>query len=178
MVSKEFIKLWEPRYDVKKYPVSFYLSHLDKIQKTDTPETLKISLIALLHWKDGKAAEYEFGKISAKPNILNPILIQTGSSMNSFFQFFMNLRRSKESELFSFARLFREKLNDMWKTVVIPAFVLHVARPDRLPIIDQHTIRAFLCLTIGNIVEKPKITWDIWEAYLSFFSGYGFSFWS
>jgi hypothetical protein len=44
-----------------------------------------------------------------------------------------------------------------------------VAKPDALPMIDQHTVRAFLALTSGKVTKKPKITWDQWEKYRVFF---------
>jgi hypothetical protein len=57
----------------------------------------------------------------------------------------------------------------MWNTIVIPAFLLHVAKPDNLPIIDQHTVRAWLALTEGKILSKPRISWDSWRKYVAFF---------
>ena len=57
----------------------------------------------------------------------------------------------------------------MYNTVVVPAFLLHVARPDHLPIIDQHTVRAFFALTRGEVQEKPKIDWEVWREYVAFF---------
>lgn len=35
--------------------------------------------------------------------------------------------------------------------------------------IDQHTVRAFLVLTRGEVNGEPKITWDLWRNYVTFF---------
>ncbi|GAG38332.1 unnamed protein product, partial [marine sediment metagenome] len=55
MISSDFVKLWEPRYDTQKYPIDFYLHYCTRARNAERPEGLKEDLIALLHWKDGKA---------------------------------------------------------------------------------------------------------------------------
>ena len=36
------------------------------------------------------------------------------------------------------------------------AFIFHIARPEDYPILDQHVMRAFLCLTKGHVYLNPK----------------------
>jgi hypothetical protein len=169
LISRGFVKLWEPRFDTQKFPADFYKRHSSNARYANLPEQLKEDLLALLHWKDGKALLYVPGMDTAKPNTLNPILELTDSDLLDFARSFQNLVWAKENDVSACTMNLRGILNGMWKTVVIPAFLLHVARPDRLPIIDQHTVRAFLALTRGEVIEKPKITWDLWKDYVSFF---------
>jgi hypothetical protein len=91
-----------------------------------------------------------------------------GDSLTDFKKIFNDLAQSKNNLTEACAEL-REKLTSMWNTVVMPAFLLHAARPDRLPIIDQHTVRAFLALTRGEVQEDPKIDWKAWGDYAAFF---------
>ncbi len=169
MISCNFVKLWEPRYDTQKYPIDFYLRYSDSARSAEQPEQLKEHLTALLHWKDGKAIGYKYGRYHVKPNILKPILHLTNNELKNFYRIFHDLVEADDKDVMEFAESLRKKLSDMWKTVVIPVFLLNVARPDRLPIIDQHTVRAFLALTRGEVVEEPKITWNLWRDYISFF---------
>ena len=169
LISSNFVKLWEPQYDTLKYPEDFYLRFSDSARKTEHPEQIKEDLLALLHWKDGKAVRFVPGKNNAKPNTLNPILSLRNTALTNFWRIFKELAQADDKDVLPFQERLRERLMDMWNTVVIPAFLLNVARPDRLPIIDQHTARAFLALTGGKVVEKPNITWNLWREYVTFF---------
>lgn len=169
MISRDFIKLWEPQFDTLKYPLDFYLHYGDSARNTEQPEQLKKDLLALLHWKDGKAVGFLPGENDAKPNILNPILSLRNTALKRFWQIFRDFARAEDRNIVPFQERFKERLMEMWSTVVIPAFLLNVARPDRLPIIDQHTVRAFLALTFGKVVEKPNIKWNLWKEYVNFF---------
>lgn len=179
MISRDFVKLWEPRYDMQKYPLDFYMRHIAHARNAKKPEQLREDLLALLHWKDGKTLSFVPGEDHAKPYTLNPIITLTNAGLADFAQTFQDLAQADENDVTACKESFRVILSSMWKSVVIPAFLLHVARPNRLPIIDQHTIRAFLALTHGKVVEKPTITWDIWSDYVNFFqdavvaAGYG-----
>lgn len=169
MISRSFVKVWEPRFDTKKFPLDIYLRHSAGARKAEQPEQLKEDLLALLHWKDGKASGFVSGKAHAKPNTLNPILRLTNNALKNFARIFQDLVQADDKDVKAFTDSLQEKLSNMWNTVVIPAFLLNVARPDQLPIIDQHTVRSFLALTRGKVVEKPKITWDRWRDYVTFF---------
>jgi hypothetical protein len=169
LISSDFVKLWEPRYDTEKYPVDFYLRHSASARNTEQSEQLKEDLLALLHWKDGKALSFMPGVNRAKPNTVNPILNLADDGLADFARLFQNLAQADENDVPECTESLRNKLSGMWNSVVIPAFLLHVARPDRLPIIDQHTVRAFLALTRGEVVKKVKITWELWKDYVNFF---------
>ena len=169
MISRDFVKLWEPLFDTQKYPVDFYLRHIALARNAKKPEQLRENLLALLHWKDGKTLAFVSGEDHAKPYTLNPILTLTNAGLADFTRSFQDLAQADEHDVRACAESIRVILSGMWNTVVIPAFLLHVARPDRLPIIDQHTVRAFLALTRGEVVEKPKITWNLWSDYVNFF---------
>ncbi len=149
--------------------MDFYLCHITAARNANKPENLKEDLLALLHWKDGKAVAFVLGEEHAKLNTLNPIIKLTNAGLTEFARSFQNLARADENDVTTRTASLRLILSGMWNTVVIPAFVLHVARPDRLPIIDQHTVRAFLALTCGKVVENPTITWDLWGDYINFF---------
>lgn len=168
MVSRRFIEVWEPRYDTGKFPVDFFREHSKGALKAERPEQLKERLIALLHWKDGKAGAYVLGERHAKPNILDPIDTLTRESLAKFFESW-KLAQTDEKDVMRCTNNLGDILRSMWKTVVIPAFILHVVRPELLPIIDQHTVRAFLALTEGKVIEEPSITWHLWGKYKEFF---------
>jgi hypothetical protein len=168
LISRDFVNLWEPRYDTQKYPVDFYLRYIARARTVNKPEHLREALLALLHWKDGKTFAFVQGEDHAKPNTLNPIITLTNAGLADFARSFQSLAQTDKNDVTACAESLRLILSGMWNTVVIPAFLLHVARPDRLPIIDQHTVRAFLALTRGKIVEKPTITWHLWSAYINF----------
>jgi hypothetical protein len=149
--------------------VDFYLRHIAGARNANKPENLREDLLALLHWKDGKTLAFVPSEDHAKPNTLNPIITLTNAGLAEFARSFQNLAQADENDVTACTESLRLILSGMWNTVVIPAFLLHVARPDRLPIIDQHTVRAFLALTRGEIVEKPTITWYLWSDYINFF---------
>ncbi len=160
---------WEPQYDTRKYPLDFLLRHGESARNAQRPEILKDALVALLHWKDGKARSFVPGESHAKPNTLGPIFALHEAALVEFATLFRCLVEVDDKNFVQCTQSLLENLREMWSSVVIPAFVLHVARPDRLPIIDQHTARAFLQLTRAEVVENPRITWDLWKDYIVFF---------
>jgi len=171
VISADFVARWEPHYDRRKYPVDFYLRYVTSARNAKSHEDLRGALLALLHWKDGKAASFARGETpAAKPNTLNPMPALSGAALAGLAQSFHGLVGAEENNFKQQAENLRNTLNQMWRSVVIPAFVLHVARPDRLPIIDNHTMRAFLYLMRGEFVEKPTINnWGLWGHYATFF---------
>lgn len=169
MISRKFVELWAPRFDTQKFPCDFYLHHVASARNTEQPRQFKEDLLALLHWKDGKATQFVPGEDHAKPNMLGPIRRLDGSSLADFKRIFDDLVRSEDNRLGVRIENLRRTLTSMYNTVVVPAFLLHVARPDHLPIIDQHTVRAFFALTRREVQEKPKIDWEVWREYVAFF---------
>ena len=169
MITKEFIDIWEPRYDQSLYPVDFYKEHISGVRNATEMNSLKEHLIALLHWKDGKANNYEPGKVTAKPNTVRPVQDLTGQNLITFSSAFRLLVLAKGEDVDSSKHRLLNRLTRMWNSVVIPACILHTARPELYPIIDQHTARAYLILNRGEVVEKPEITWNFWKTYMEFF---------
>ena len=99
MITKKFIDLWEPRYDQSLYPVDFYKEHISGVRNATEPNSLKEHLIALLHWKDGKANNYEPGKVTTKPNTVNPVLNLTGQDLITFSNAFRLLVLAKGEDV-------------------------------------------------------------------------------
>lgn len=98
-VTRDFVELWEPRYNKAKYPVDFYLGYIAKAQNAASCEALKEYLLALLHWKDGKALHFVPGELHAKPNTVGPINGLAGSSLQGFARLFRAVVSSDEKEL-------------------------------------------------------------------------------
>jgi len=169
LINPHFVARWEPRYDTLKYPLDFLLRHGASARNAQRPEVLKGALVALLHWKDGKARNFVAGESHAKPNTVGPIFALHGGALLEFATLFRCLAQADDKNFVQCTQKLLDSLCGMWSSVVIPAFVLHVARPDRLPIIDQHTVRAFLQLTRSEVVEDPRITWHLWKDYIVFF---------
>ncbi len=168
LITPDFVRVWEPHYDARKYPVDFYVRHGESARNAKDPGDLKEALLALLHWKDGHALSYRLGESHAKN--LKPILILHGAALSEFADLFHGLVVAEEKDFGRRRENLRNHLTKMWRTgVPIPAFLLHIAKPDRLPIIDQHTVRAFLWLSLGQFIEEPEITWDLWRSYANFF---------
>ncbi len=179
LISPGFVARWEPQYDTRKYPLDFFLRHSASARNAQHPEILKDALVALLHWKDGKARTFVPGESHAKPNTLRPIFALHEAALVEFATLFRRMVEADDNNFVQRTQSLLDSLCGMWSSVVIPAFVLHVARPGRLPIIDQHTARAFLQLTCAEVVEDPRITWLLWKDHIVFFhdasvaAGYG-----
>jgi hypothetical protein len=170
-INPDFVARWEPRYDTRKYPLDFLLRHSASARNAQRPEILKGALLALLHWKDGKARNFVPGESHAKQNTLGPIFALHEAELVEFARLFRCTIEADDKNFVQCTQSLRGGLCGMWSSVVIPAFVLHVARPDRLPIIDPHTLRAYLWLTRRQFVEEPTPTWELWGDYASFFQG-------
>ena len=160
---------WEPRYDARKYPLDFLLRHGASARNAQSPEALKDALVALLHWKDGKARNFVPGESHAKPNTVRPIVALREAALVEFATLFRCMAEADDKTFVRCTQNVLDSVCRMWGSVVIPAFVLHVARPDRLPIIDQHTVRAFLQLIRAEVIEEPRIAWHLWKEYIVFF---------
>lgn len=126
------------------------------------------ALIALLHWKDGNAISYVRGEIHAKPNTINPILNLRESALAELQDSYLQFYHASSTSYNQLGKKLEKLLRKMWDSVVIPAFVLHLARPDKNAIIDQHTFRAYRAITEGNIDIIPKINWADLQDYNNF----------
>jgi hypothetical protein len=169
LIDPDFVARWEPRYDAQKYPLGFLLGYGASARSAERPEALRDALIALLHWKDGKARSFVPGESHAKPNTLKPLLALHEAALIEFATLFRLAVEADDKKFVQSTQGLLDALRGMWSSIVMPAFVLHIARPDRLPIIDQHTVRAFFQLKRDEVVEEPRITWRLWQDYIVFF---------
>lgn len=170
LVNGEFVSYWKTHYDGRKYPAPFYERYGDAARNASTPEGLKDALLALLNWKDGKASGYISGKGKARANITKPVSDLSGVALSEFAKLFHAMAVANNGDFERCTENLRDRLTRMWRNGrVIPAFLLHIARPDRLPMVDQHTMRAFLWLTSRQIKDEPVITWNSWRDYVTFF---------
>ena len=69
-----------------------------------------------------------------------------------------------------------EEFNKFWKVIcgivktglIWRVYLLHIARPDDYPIVDQHVLRAYHFLTFGEISELEQ-TLETYFSYREFF---------
>jgi hypothetical protein len=168
MISKSFVEYWSKKFDESKYPPEFFAYHSARLAAGMPVEEFKETLIALLHWKDGKADLYSPISYTAKPNIINPVksleLQQAQNLMKVFFEF------RAQPELTDRGLSFYNYLQRLWRTTVIPVFIMHIARPTEVPIVDQHVIRAIRFLRGNSLhVQNTDVTWTDFETYYDFF---------
>jgi hypothetical protein len=171
MITKRFIDEWFPRYTSQKYPESFYMKYLGMLQSQNTSDLdLRDAIVALLHWKDGKANSYIPGKISAKPNTVKNLATIQGEELSVFVSAFREFREKKN--LTNRGKSFYDYLagsNGYWSSTVIPIFLLHIARPNDIPIVDQHVCRAQAILGgSSDLVCKEVKTWEQYSSYYDF----------
>lgn len=146
---KEFIEFWAQFYDEGKYPDSIYEANLNKSGKLQ-----KDNIIPLLEWKNGQPLS------KAKRNIAQKV-------MNNL-QKFNDFRALKTVSQEDFKQ-FWELVSNIVKTgLVWKVYLLHIARLDDYPIVDQHVSRAHRYLTTGKITEPPQ-TLETYNVYKNFF---------
>jgi hypothetical protein len=140
---KEFVKYWQAQYDYQ---------HVD-VYEGDivvTPVT-EDRLRRLFTWKNGM-------KLSGKKaQALEDKIISKLPMIHQLCETF-------DEALFN--RHFG-KLRIVWRV-----FLLHIIKPERFPIFDQHVFRAYRCLhdlaEVGREVE-PKLTMEAYEQYCLFY---------
>lgn len=143
---KEFINFWSQFYiDPKE---SKYFGNINKISLD------KDALLALFEWKNGsklsnKKAKSFKDKILSKLKIINSLKISSNFELEKFLKEFKNV-------------------STIWKI-----FLLHIIKPVKYPIFDQHVYRAFYYIKYSNVrellydnKEKEK---KYFEDYLPFF---------
>lgn len=146
---KEFIEFWSRLYDKGKYPDSIYEANLNKNGKLQ-----KDNIIPLLEWKNGQPLSKAKKKIAQK--IIDNL------------QKFNNFRALKSVSQEDFEQ-FWEIVSSIVKTgLVWKVYLLHIARPNNYPIVDQHVLRAHHYLTTGKIAE-PSQTIQAYFSYKNFF---------
>ncbi len=169
MISHSFIMRWEAEFPEIDFPRDFYLQHLDELRVAKNSWAFSEQLNALFHWKSGRARQY-IPMQHDTPHQLSKFLRNlTGKELEDFYWLFKEVSEANDYSLEEPTSILRKKLKGTWSAIIDSAFILHLARPLQWPIIDQHTVRAFIALTSGDVVLKPYIDWDMWEDYTIFF---------
>ena len=170
MISPSFIARWESGFPEYDFPRDFYVQHLEELLASDNSWVFSEQLNALFHWKSGRARQY-IPMQHDMPHHLSMFLRDLlGKELEDFYWLFKEVSEANEHSLEEPTSILRKKLKGTWSAIIDSAFILHLARPLQWPIIDQHTVRAFIALTSGDVVLKPYIDWDMWESYTVFFT--------
>jgi hypothetical protein len=139
-------------FDDQTYPSVFYFYLLDKIKNSNTPEDLGKYLTAALCWKDGKVRQnnagdwviessgQRFSVGNPKPNTLGPRHEEILKS-KEFFDWTKSI-----VDIGYFDHSLIDVINNrfgLWRSVVIPAFLIHCIRPSIFPIIDRWVLLTY-----------------------------------
>ena len=146
---KEFVSFWAQFYDEGKYPDSIYEDNLRRggiLQENN--------IIPLLEWKNGRPLS------NAKKQIAFKIV----KDLQEFNQF----RSLKKVSAEHFDRFWSFISSIVRTGLVWKVYLLHIARPDDYPIVDQHVLRAHNFLVHGKITE-PDQTLETYNSYREFF---------
>lgn len=172
MISSSFITYWSAKYSFYDYPETFYKNRLSILQGENIEnEIFREAIIALLHWKDKKANNYNPDNFTAKENTLSVIPGLNEKDLSDFKNQFISFRKSRH--VFDKGKQFWSWLTHdkkYWNSIVIPIFVCHCSRPIDIPIVDQHVVRT-MNLFKGNFQEinKKCDDWSVYEEYYDFY---------
>jgi hypothetical protein len=122
--SREFVEFWKRFYDSVRYPEGTYRNNLN------TPQDLvETNLISLLEWK---FAFLNDDKLKETVDKWAPLFTKNLAWINE-------LRRLREFDEALFERSvgMAEKETN---SVAMAVFMLHIARPNEIPIVDQHVV--------------------------------------
>lgn len=136
---KKFVREWSAIYDYK-----------DEHKYTNNIKTgldNDIALMKLFEWKNGTGDKIHDGKMKR---------------VNDFKSKREELKQLKKN--FSLEK-FEELIEPNKGSVIWKIFLLHIVKPERYPIYDQHVYRSFRFFTKGAIEERPKKDKDYYETY-------------
>jgi hypothetical protein len=147
--ESEFVSFWARFYEESKYPDSIYKANLNEGKQLN-----QANIKPLLEWKNGRPLSKKKQEIAVKVinNLprFNQFRLLTEVTQMEFEKFWMRLSKIVKTGL-------------VWRV-----FLLHMARPEDYPIVDQHVLRAYHYLTRGKIAE-PEQTLQAYESYRTFF---------
>jgi hypothetical protein len=150
--SKEFVEFWKKFFDVKRYPDDMYHTNLNLGK-----DISQANLVVLLEWKfaflQSEKRKETVGRWAA-------LYIANLSWLNE-------LRRLKEFDDGLFDRSL-EKAVEKISSIPMAVFLLHIARPAEVPIVDQHVMRAWAFILQGKISDPSK-TIEECKEYRQFF---------
>jgi len=158
-VLSTVIHAWSKKFDSAKYPKEFYLALLDEVRSSSTAEDLRIRIVRLLKWKDGKIRRHTVARTNtddldliqvggltyshrrAKPNTYNPQKHDSTFGSPEFFEWATSIIGStafREDVISVITDRFK-----LWSpsSLVIPAFLAHILNPRLYPLYDQHVER-------------------------------------
>ena len=141
----EFISYWIQFYNEGKYPETVYEENLKKGGILE-----ENNIIPLLEWKRGNPL----------PKTQKQIAIKVIRSLQRFNEFRL-LKPRRDEDFEEFWNLISTIIK---KGLVWKAFLLHIARPDDYPMVDQHVLRAYYFL-IHEKVAEPEQSLETYLAY-------------
>jgi hypothetical protein len=148
----QLVDSWSKKFNSDKYPTDFYLYALDGVRAAEDEEQLRLHIVRLLHWKDGKVrlnaeGEIKLGGVayllrSTKPNTYSSDAHDIKLGSRAFYDWSKSIRTS---ECFSIDHIvaIKERFG-LWPgtSIVLPIFILHALNPRVFPIFDQNVERA------------------------------------
>jgi len=145
----DFVSYWSNRYDEGKYSDEDYEKNLNKNGLLDQ-ENIQF----LLEWKNAnrlpRKKQMIANRVKMKIAVVNKFRQLSKVSDNEFEDFWSFISKIIKSGI-------------VWKV-----FLLHAARPDDYPIVDQHVLRAWKYLTEKR-VQEPDQTLENYKKYRAFF---------
>ncbi len=136
---KELIDDWRSKYNYRR--PKLYDDNIDK--GLDSKRYFQ----KLFIWKNGRALS------KSKQELINGFWKKK--------KVLLSLRNSSSLDQFQIAFNLSESAC-IWKT-----FLLHIVRPDKYPIYDQHVYRAYMFIDTGQIQEIPASSKQKYDHYLN-----------
>ena len=146
---EEFVSFWAQFYDEGRYPDRIYEDNLRKGRLLQ-----KNNIIPMLEWKNGRPLSDAKKQIAFK-------IVKNLQELNRF-------RSLKEVDAEHFDRFWSFISGIVRTGLVWKVYLLHIARPDDYPIVDQHVLRAHHFLVHGEITD-PDQTLETYNSYRDFF---------
>ena len=172
----EAIRSHAPSFDDLVYPTGIYYHLLTKVREANSPKQLGGALAHLIAWKDGKVRSDSAGAHTAYPNRRFSVARTRPNTLNEqheavltskeFYTWACTVRTAGHFD----AALIETLQEDfqLWKSIVLPVFVLHCLRPPIYPIVDVYVMVVFNLFrpSYGSTrFHKPGITVDDYVAY-------------
>jgi hypothetical protein len=164
-----------PAFDDTTYPTDIYFHLLKRVSEAQSPDALGEPLVHLLAWKDGMVRRDASGPYAAHSSRRYSIARVKPNSLEArhegilrseaFFTWAAPIRSAKHFDSALIDGL--QGQFPLWKTVVLPVFVLHCLRPPIYPIVDRYVMVAFNVLRPSSTTRfRPtRITVEAYEAY-------------